>query len=288
MKTILVITSFLFISLLNTTAQTYEDLSKSISANFSNANYAETLELCKQGMILPFEDKQKAEMYKYAGLCAYELDDQVAAKDFYLEAVKLGIDEPLVFDALAQLAKRQNDNESLIIVCNAVINSPGLDHQAYRLKLCSVYKKQKDGEKLLKVAEEVFQNDSSNLKALEYQGVAYKYLKDMKNAFNSYNRLYELDSENINANLFLGNYYYQVCKSKLKKSRKKYDAIEKPTRVQWHENNELTDRIENEYYPSAIKHFEIVYMQKPMSNVKKMLFTMHSKLGDEEKALIYK
>lgn len=288
MKNYLVILSLLLISVLNITAQTYEDVSEKISINFSNAKYTETLEFCKQGMALPFDDNQKAEIYKYAGLCAYELGDQVSAKDYYLEAVKLGIDEPLVFDALAQLAKRQDDYESLIIVCNAVINSPGLDHQAYRLKLCSVYKKQKDGEKLLKVANEVLQNDPSNLKALEYKGAGYKYLKDMKNAFASYNQLYKMDAENINANLFLGNYYYQICQSKLAMSRKKYDAIAKPTRVQWHENNELTKQIENEYYSLAIDHFERVYIQKPMSSVQKMLFTMHDKLGNEEKALIYK
>ncbi len=285
-KTIFTTALLFLITLLS--AQSIEELEQSAGEKMSNADYVGALTDFKKAIELISEEGSHSTTYAYAGMCAKELGENALAKEYFTESVKRGIEEPMIFDELAAIAKKEKDYATQIMAYQAGVERSPADLQKYQLKLCSVYKKQKDGAQLLSAAEAILAYDAQNTKALEYKGTALQYQKNMKEAYAVFQELYAADPENINANIFLGNYSYQVGKSKLAAARKKYDAIPNPTRVQWHENNEKSMAIMEKYYRPAIGYMEYVYSEKPSSSVKKMLFTMYTKLGEKEKATLYK
>lgn len=281
-------TLFLLVLLPILSAQSVEDLKRLGSEKMASGLYTEALDYFKQAIILIDDEPLHSTIYGYAGVCAKELNDISSAKAYFICSIERGIAEPQIFDLLGDISRREKDYATQIMAYNiGVERSPG-DKQKYQLKLCSVFKKQKDTEQLLSMSETILSYKPQCLKALEYKGTALQYQKKMKEAEIVFKQLYTLDNKNLNANIFLGNYNYQVGRSKLVSSRKKYDKIPKPTRVQWHEQNEKSKAIMEKHYRSGIMHLEHVYAHKPQSSIKKMLYTMHSKMGEKEKAALYK
>ena len=269
-------------------AQSFEELEKLGGEKMANGHYSQALDFYQQAIALISDKNAHATTYAYAGMCALELGDNSSAKGLFIAAIKRGIEESQVFDNLGSICRKEKDYETQIMAYKAGVERLPSECQRYQLKLCYIYKKQKADEQLLAASEEVLLKDAQNWKALEYKGTALQYQKKMGDAEKAFSTLYNLDPKNINANIFLGNYYYQVGRNKLSTSRKKYEKIPKPTRVQWHEENEKSKATMEKYYRPASKHLQFVNDKKPNSSMKKMLFTMYTKLGESEKAALYK
>lgn len=279
--------SFAFSFILMANAQTFEEFEKLASDKMSNANFSEALDYYKQAIAIVPDEVSHPMTYAYAGMCAQELGDLTSAKTFFLESVNRGIEEPRVFDSLGEIARKEKDYDTQLIAYNAGLERSPADKEKYLVKLCTVYKKQKNADALYETALKALEVNPENLKAIEYKGTALQYQKKMTDAEATFTELYNLDKENVNANVFLGNYNYQVGKNKLASARKKYEAIPKPTRVQWHDNNENSKALMEKYYRPAIMHLEYVYTKNPNKSIKNMLFVMYTKLGETEKATIY-
>lgn len=86
----------------------------------------------------------------------------------------------------------------------------------------------------------------------------------------------------------MGNYYYQVGKSKLDKEEQKYEAIANPDRVMWSNFQKKSKLIKDEYYTKAVVYLEKAYNQQENLSIKKMLYAAYFKLGDKEKSELYK
>lgn len=269
-------------------AQSVEELQRKAGENMSQGNYADAISDYEHAISLITDSTSHSITYAYAAICAMEMGNNTTAKDYFIESIKRGIEDPQVFDHLGDICRKEKDYENQIMAYKTGLERSPVDSEKYHLKLCTIYKKQKDAENLYANAEAVLANTPENLKALEYKGTALQYQKKMSDAEATFKTLYSLDNENINANIFLGNYNYQVGKSKLASSRKKYDKIVKPTRVQWHDHNEASKVTMEKYYRPAIMHLEFVNNKKANSNIKKMLFAMYTKLGETEKAEAYK
>lgn len=287
MKRIGILLSLLMLTVWGVCAQNIKDFETVAAEQMSQGNFTEALSSFQQAIDLVDDSTSNAVIYAYAGVCANELGETAIAKTYFIESINRGIEEPQVFDALAEISKREKDYDMQIYAYNAGVERSPADKQKYLLKLCSVYKKKKNADELMRCASAVLSEDKQNLKALEYKGTALQYQKKMTEAEGVFQVLYDLDSENINANIFLGNYNYQVGKSKLASSRKKYEKIENPTRVQWHEHNEDSKALMAEYYSPAIKYLEYVNSKKSNKSIKNMLFVMYTKMGEKEKAATY-
>lgn len=270
------------------TGQTVEDKARLAAKEMNSGNYKEAIELFQQAIDLIPDETSHAITFAYAGMCAQEAGELDIAKSYFIEAINRGMVETMVYDALANIAKEEKDYATQIMAYKAGVEHSPADKEKYLIKLCGVYKKKKDAENLIITANAILETDKTHLKALEYKGTGQQYNKDMPTAKLTFEELYSLDSSSINANIFLGNYYYQVGKKTLDASRKEYDKIVKPTRVQWHEENEKNRATMATYFRPSIKHLEYVYSQKKNSNIEKMLFAMYTKLGENEKAAPYK
>jgi len=271
----------------NISAQSVAELEKLAGDKMSNGQFSEALDYYNQAITLIEDSSAHSITYAYAGMCAHELGEVNTAKQLFTKAVESGIEEPLIFDLLGDIGRKQDDYATQLMAYEAGVLRAPADKEKYQVKICTVYKKQKDGDKLLEVSEEILSYNPKSLKGLEYKGTALQYQKKMSDAEATFKELYALDKENVNANIFLGNYYYQVGRNKLASARKKYDKIEHPSRVQWHDLNESNKATMNKYYVPSIDHLEFVYAQNPNSSIKKMLYAMYKKMGDEEKAALY-
>lgn len=268
-------------------SQGADDLETKAKEHMANGDYAAALDHYKQAIALIGDEPEHSTTFAYAGICAQNVNDLALAKSYYIASVERGIEDPMVFDALGTICKNEKDYDNQIMAYQAGADRLPEDRQKYLVKICGIYRKQKDAEKLLATAEIILADDPINEKGLEYKGTALQYQKRMSDAEDVFKDLYALSPDNINANIFLGNYYYQVGKGQLAKARKNYDAIAKPDRVQWHNHNEESKLTMEKYYRPAISHLETVYALKPSESLKKMLFVMYTKLGETDSAALY-
>lgn len=285
MKNLLSLTFLMFV--LTMQAQTFDEYNKAADAAFSEGNMALALENYSKAVELITEAEGHSRTYAYAGICAKEMGQTEQAKAYMLASVERGIEEPMIFNMLGEIAKKEKDYDTQILAYKAGVERSPVDHIKYQLKLCPVYKKKKDYDSMLACATDVLSLDPTNTKGLSYKGSALQGKKDMTGAAAAYTELYAVDSSNINANLFLGNYNYQVGKNKLASARKKYDKIAKPTRVQWSEHNKYNTSILNSYYADAIPYLKYVYDTNGNENIKTILSNIHTKMGNPEEAKKY-
>lgn len=269
-------------------AQDFEQYTRTASELMSRGEFNDALNNYQKAISLIDDSTSQSVVYAYAAMCAKEVGNASLAKAYFLESIDRGIEEPQVFDALGEIARREKDYSTQVLAYQVGLERVPSEREKYLLKLCTVYRKQKNAEKLLLCANSVLEIDGQNLKALEYKGTALQYQKKMTDAEAIFKTIYSIDPENINANIFLGNYYYQVGKSELNAARKEYDKISNPSRVQWHEHNEASKVLMARYYEPATLHLGNVYAKRPSKNIGNMLFVMYSKMGENEKAEYYK
>lgn len=269
-------------------AQDFEQYTRTASELMSRGEFNDALNNYQKAISLIDDSTSQSVVYAYAAMCAKEVGNASLAKAYFLESIDRGIEEPQVFDALGEIARREKDYSTQVLAYQVGLERVPSEREKYLLKLCIVYRKQKNAEKLLLCANSVLEIDGQNLKALEYKGTALQYQKKMTDAEAIFKTIYSIDPENINANIFLGNYYYQVGKSELNAARKEYDKISNPSRVQWHEHNEASKVLMARYYEPATLHLGNVYAKRPSKNIGNMLFVMYSKMGENEKAEYYK
>lgn len=268
-------------------AQSLEEYTKAAETAFAASDMSLALDNYTKAISFVTEEVGHSRLYAYAGICANNLGQQELAKTHFLSSIHQGIEEPMIFDMLGSIAKSEKDFATQILAYSTAVERVPYETTKYQLKLCAVYKKQKDYDSLLASATSVLAIDAKHAKALEYKGSALKGKKDMAGAKKAFEELYALDNTSINANIFLGNYSYQVGKSKLASARKKYDKLVNPDRVQWSDHNKKTQAIMDQYYVTALPYLEYVYGENGNKSVKTILFNINTKLGKTEEAAKY-
>ena len=276
------------VSLTLTAQTTIQDLEKQASEQLSQGQYQNALTLYQETIALIEDSSLYATTFAYAGMCAQALNNLPLTKAYYYTAINIGIEESIVFDRLADILHDEKAfDEELSIYLLAAERAPD-ERLKYQLKIAGIYKNKKDGKQLYTISNQILEEYPNVVQALEYKGIGLQYQNKMEEASRVFKQIYTIEPQHINCNLFLGNYNYQLGKRKLDDHRKTYDAINNPTRVQWHDHNEESKAIMETYFRPAICHLENVYAQKPgIKSVKNMLFTMYNKLGETEKASIY-
>lgn len=269
-------------------AQTLDDYQKKGENIMNNGDYASAYEEFKAAIALDTLTEGNGILYSYAGICAMQLDINQEAITHFKAAINRGFADERLYEWLGIICTKEKDygcQEETYL--KAISEFPDLKHDFQR-KLCNTYYYSKQYEKLLPVAQEVLSVDSTNIKVKQFSAAALYRLKKTDEALLAYEELIKLDPENQNANLFLGNYFYQVGKAKLDKEAKKYETIATPSRVDYHDLTKKNTAIIEEYYSKALPFLLTAYNSKPSENVKKMLFAIYTKKGDKETAEQYK
>lgn len=269
-------------------AQNLDEYQKKGENIMNNGDYAGALEEFKAAIALDTLTEGNGILYSYAGICAMQLDLNEEAITNFKVAINRGFADERLYEWLGIICVKEKDyacQEEVYL--KAIAEFPDLKHD-FQKKLCNTYYYSKQYEKLLPLAKEVISVDSSNIKVKQFNAAALYRLKKTDEALVAYEELVELDPKNKNANLFLGNYYYQYGKAKLDKATKKYEAIASPSRVDYHDYTKKNTVIIDEYYSKALPYLLTAYEIKPAENIKKMLFAIYTKKGEKETAEKYK
>lgn len=254
----------------------------------NNGDYAAAYEEFKTAITFDTATVGNGILYSYAGICAMQLNLNDEAKPLFETAIARGFADERLYEWLGIICGREKDyacQEEIYL--KAIENFPDLQH-TYKTRLCNTYYYSKQYEKVVPLAEEILAVDPDDLKVRKFYAGSLSRLKKTTEAFEAYKKVLEYEPEDENANMFVGNYYYLVGKSKLDRETKKYEAIATPSRVQYHEFTKKNQAIIADYYTKALPYLETAYKVGQNQNVKKILFAIYTKKGDKESAEKYK
>jgi tetratricopeptide (TPR) repeat protein len=287
MKVQFLISVFLVcLTLLN--GQSLEEFQKEGEKLMNEGQNEQALESFKKAIALDQTTEGNAILYSYAGLCAKYTNNDNEAKEYFQTAVKRGFQEPVIFTMLGDICRNQDDIDCQVETYRKAIELFPKDQLEFGRKLASVYYSSKNYEMLEPLSVELLKLEPNDEKLLQYHGVALQRQKNIEGAKVVFEKLLEVNADNLTANTFLGNYYFQIGRSQLEKEEKKYEAIQNPDRVQWSNFQKKTKLIKDEYYSKAVIYLEKAYQEREDENLKKMLYAAFFKLGDKEKAEKYK
>lgn len=283
----LVITLLLLSASILLHSQTSDDAQRAGEALMNEGKNLDALTEFKKAITLDKTTEGNGILYAYAGLCAENIDDKVSAKTYYKEAINRNFEEDIIYIKLAEICKTTKDFKCQeFAYSKAMIVFPDQEAQFGR-KLAYTYYRGKNYPKLETLTTQLLKANPEDTKMMQFRATALQGQKKMKEAYVAYEELISKDPDNLAANIFLGNYLYQVGKNKISAETKKYESIKNPDRIQYNTFQKKLKIVTNEAYGKAIPYLEKANEQKENANIKKMLFAIYSKMGKKEKAAAF-
>lgn len=139
------------------------------------------------------------------------------------------------------------------------------------LKLATYYKKARNYDKGYLFYKELLQKTPDDVNFLT--GCADMEVcrgKEIE-ALRTYERVLELDADNLAANIFIGNYYYLMAEQEKQKIENDYKKIAAPTRMQYAHYRDGLSRVLSTGYGKAREYLQNVIRQFPSTEAQKTL-----------------
>ena len=115
-------------------------------------------------------------------------------------------------------------------------------------ELAAYYKDKRNYDKAYLFYKEWLQYNPEDVSGLVACAEMQMMRGETKDALKLYEKVLTLDADNLQANIFLGNYYYLQAEQKKKTLEENYKKIVSPTRMQYaHYRNGLSDVFSNGY-----------------------------------------
>lgn len=138
-------------------------------------------------------------------------------------------------------------------------------------ELAASYKKNRNYDKAYLFYKELLQNNPENVDCLSACAEMQVGRGQEKDALRTYEKVLQLDADNLDANIFLGNYYYLMAEQKKQKLENDYKKISSPTKMQYARYRDgLFDLFANGY-ERARGSLQKVVSQFPSTEAKKTL-----------------
>lgn len=276
------LTLFLSLFTLLAGAQTLDEHLKKGVAYMNKTENAEALTEFKKAIALDESASEHGLLYSYAGICARAIGNSNEAKGYFKTAIERGVDDPEIFNMLGDICKDQDDVDCQVNAYRKAMEVLPSMQMEYGQKLAYVYYRAKRYTELEKLTSELLKEDPENDAMERLYAVSLQKNKKLNEAKAVYEKILQKDPDNLSANVFMGNYYYQVGKSKLGKEEETYKKIANPSRVDYSNYMKKTKAILDNYYKKAAVYLEKAYAQKENAGLKKMLYAVYFKLGDKQ------
>ncbi|MGQ1786096.1 tetratricopeptide repeat protein [Saccharicrinis sp. GN24d3] len=251
-------------------------------------NYSEALSKYKDAFATEIGDSvQLAEAYGYAGICLEETGNVREALKHYKKALNYKVLELSIYDKAISLTKEMKNHEMHEwALMEKVKYFPEFKVDVEKA-LSSHYLKTKQYDKLLISSEKMGQWFPDSPKYKYYMGVAYQSQGDIDQAVEAYKLALDKDAEYTSANMRLGHILFEKGNKVYAKKKKAYEAIAKPTRVDYSNYHKSLEEAKV-IYREAEGYLLKAYQVKQDPNLKKMLYAVYTRLGEKEKALKFK
>ena len=140
---------------------------------------------------------------------------------------------------------------------------------AYELAIA--YKKKRNYDKAYLFFKELLQKDADNVGYLEACAEMQVYRGQEKDAQRMYEKILQLDADNLAANIFLGNYYYLMAERERKQLDTDYKKISSPTKMQYARYRDGLSKVFATGYQKARSSLQKVIHRFPSTEAQKTL-----------------
>lgn len=183
---------------------------------------------------------------------AIEADQQGQAVSYFRQAIKLEINRSEMYYWTTV------DKNSLI--CLKLAN-----------EMAVAFKKNRNYDKAYLFYKELLQKSPGNVDYLEACAEMQVGRGQEKDALRIYEQLLKIDSDNLAANIFLGNYYFLMGEQEKKKMENEYNKIPSPTKMQYARYRDGLFRLFSAEYEKARASLQKVVQKFPSTEAKKTL-----------------
>lgn len=138
-------------------------------------------------------------------------------------------------------------------------------------ELAIAYRKNRNYDKAYLFYKELLQKSPNDVGYLEACAEMQVYRQQEKDALRLYERILQLDADNLAAHIFLGNYYYLKAEQEKKKLETEYKKIPSPTKMQYADYRDRLSELFATGYQKARGSLQKVILRFPSTEAKKTL-----------------
>lgn len=139
------------------------------------------------------------------------------------------------------------------------------------LVLASYYKNARNYDKAYLFYKELLQRKPNDITSLVSCAEMEVIRGKEKEALQTYEKVIELDSNNLSANIFIGNYFYLMAEQEKQQLESDYKKITSPTRMQYARYKDGLSKVATTGYRKAKECLQNVIRQFPSTEARKTL-----------------
>lgn len=138
-------------------------------------------------------------------------------------------------------------------------------------ELAIAYKKNRNYDKGYLFYKELLQMRPGNVDLMEAVAEMQVCRGHEKDALRMYEKILQLDADNLAANIFLGNYYYLMAEQEKKQLEIEYKKISSPTKMQYAHYRDKLSKLFSTGYQKARDSLQKVVQRFPSTEARKTL-----------------
>lgn len=141
----------------------------------------------------------------------------------------------------------------------------------FATELALAYKKNRNYDKAYLFYKELLQKNPTNVDCMEPVAEMLVYRGEEKDALRMYEKILQLEADNLAANIFLGNYYYLMAEREKKQLETDYKKISSPTKMQYARYRDGLSKLFSSGYQKARSSLQKVVLRFPSTEAQKTL-----------------
>lgn len=141
----------------------------------------------------------------------------------------------------------------------------------FATELALAYKKNRNYDKAYLFYKELLQKNPTNVDCMEPVAEMLVCRGEEKDALRMYEKILQLEADNLAANIFLGNYYYLMAEREKKQLETDYKKISSPTKMQYARYRDGLSKLFSSGYQKARSSLQKVVLRFPSTEAQKTL-----------------
>lgn len=138
-------------------------------------------------------------------------------------------------------------------------------------ELALAFKKNRNYDKAYLFYKELLQKSPNDVDMMEAVAEMEVCRGQEKEALHMYEKILQLEADNLAANIFLGNYYYLMAEQEKKQLEIDYKKISSPTKMQYARYRDGLSKLFSSGYEKARKSLQKVVLKFPSTEAQKTL-----------------
>lgn len=151
-----------------------------------------------------------------------------------------------------------------------------MTRKSFALDLGTYYKEHRNFEKASPYFLELVQMAPQDINCLSQCAAIEARRGELGKALDLYLKVIAMEENNLDANIFVGNYYYFYAEKERKKLQTEYSKLTNPTRMQYARYHDELNQIVSTDYGKAKQYFKRVLDMFPSMEVQKTLNKIYS------------